>query len=50
MVSHLLFADGMLIFSKGKVTSLKAIDEILELLAQNTGLSINKMKSKIIFS
>ena len=35
---------------KGSATSLKAIDEILELLPKNIGLSINKIKNKIFFS
>ena len=50
IVSHLLFADDMLIFSKGNVHSLKVIDTILEMLASNTELVINKIKSKIYFS
>jgi len=49
-VSHLLFVDDMLIFSKGEAYSLKEIDAVLELLKVNTGLSINKSKSKIYFS
>ena len=40
----------MLIFSKGSVDSLKAIDSVLDQLATNTGLAINKSKSKIFFS
>ena len=50
VVSHLLFADDMLIFSKETVASLKAVDNELELLATNIGLTINKMESKIFFS
>jgi len=50
VISHLLFADDMLIFSKGNVETLRGIDEILEKMAQITGLAINKMKSRIYFS
>lgn len=46
-VSHLLFADDMLIFTKGDADSLKAVDAIMDLLATNSGLNINKQKSKI---
>ena len=48
VVSHLLFVDGMLFFSKGNVASLKTIDKVLELLAANTGLVINKLKKQSI--
>ena len=50
MASHLLFADDMLIFSESNVASLKAIDNVLELLAANTGLVIDKLESKVFFS
>ena len=50
MVSHLLIADDMLIFSKRTIASLKGVDHILEQLARNTGLSINREKSKAVFS
>jgi len=49
VISHLLFADDMLIFSKENVETLRGIDVILEKMAQITGLAINKMKSKIYF-
>jgi len=49
-VSHLLFGYDLLIFTKGSAASIKKINNILEMLAQNTGLLINKDKSKIIFS
>jgi len=48
-ITHLLFADDLLIFSKGDLSSLKKIDRILELLVENTGLSINREKRKIFF-
>jgi len=48
--SHLLFANDMLLFSKGSVVSLKEIDTLLEALAMNTGLRINKEKRKVFFS
>jgi len=40
----------MLLFSKGSVVSLKEIDTLLEALAMNTGLRINKEKRKVFFS
>ena len=42
--------DDMLIFSKGTVSSLKTIDNLLDQLANITGLTINKEKSRICFS
>ena len=49
IVSHLLFTDDMLVFTKGYVASLRNIDRVLDLLAQNTGLEINKMKKQDVF-
>lgn len=48
--SHLLFADDMLIFCKGNKESLREVNILLAKLSHNTGLSINKSKSKIFFS
>jgi len=45
-----LFADDLLIFTKGSVVSIKKINNILDMLAKNTGVLINKDKSKIFFS
>jgi len=50
VITHLLFADDMLIFTKNMVSSLKDVNNLLELLSTNTGLSTNKGKSKIFFS
>ena len=47
VITHLLFADDMLIFSEGIVSSLMDIDTLLEQLATNTGLTINKEKRRM---
>ena len=49
-VSHLLFADDLLMFSKANQRSFKKIDKIVNAFAFSTGLSVNKAKSKIFFS
>jgi len=45
-VTHLLFADDMLVFCKGNKNSVSALNSLLEDLFLNTGLEINKQKSK----
>jgi len=45
-VSHLLFADDMLVFCKGDKKSAKGLTELLEQFRLNTCLLINKNKSK----
>ena len=50
---RLLFADdlrNLLILTKGSVNSITEINRILDLLAVNTGLAINRERRKIIFS
>lgn len=49
-ISHLLFADDMLVFCKGHKQTLKNLDLLFEKLRLNTGLSINKEKTKVYFS
>ena len=49
-VSHLLFADDNLFFCKGDEKSAKCLTELLEQFRLNTGLVINKNKSKAFFS
>jgi hypothetical protein len=49
-ISHLLFADDMLVFCRGHKKSLENLDLLFRKLELNTGLSINKEKSKIFFS
>ena len=50
VVSRLLFADDMLVFSKGDKTSASGINESLKKLHQYTGLTINRDKCKVSFS
>lgn len=49
-ISHLLFADDMLVFCRGHKQSLKNLDILFEKLQLNTGLAINKEKTKVFFS
>lgn len=49
-ISHLLFADDMLVFCRGSKKSLQELDNLFEMLQLNTGLPINKEKSKVFFS
>jgi hypothetical protein len=49
-ISHLLFADDMLIFCRANKSSFKGIYQLLNSLANHTGLQANKTKSKIYFS
>jgi len=46
--NHLLFADDMLVFCKGNDRSASTLNNLLEDL--NTGLQINKEKSKLFLS
>ena len=48
-VSHLLFAGDLLIFARADKMSFTYIDKILQFMALNTGLKVNKDKSKIFF-
>jgi len=50
VVSHLLFADDMLVFCKCDKLSASGISEALKRLHLFTGLEINKQKNKIFFS
>jgi len=49
-VTHLLFADDMLVFLKANKLSLLTLRTLLEELKLNTCLTINIQKSKIYFS
>ena len=49
-VFHLLFADDMLLFFKASKKSFSTINGLLAKLALNTGLSINRDKSKLFLS
>jgi len=50
MVSHLLFADDMLVFCKGYEKLAKGVNDASQKLEQYTGLAINKQKSKVFLS
>ena len=49
-VTHLLFADDLLVFLKANKLSLLTLCTLLEELKLNTGLIINIQKSKIYLS
>jgi len=50
VISHLLFADDMLIFCKGDKHSASGICDSLHKLQLFTGLTMNKQKIKLFFS
>jgi len=49
-ISHLLFADDLLVFCKGSKDSAKRLNLLLNQLELNTGLVVNNKKSKVFFS
>ncbi|XP_020258784.1 uncharacterized protein LOC109835211 [Asparagus officinalis] len=49
-VSHILFADDMLVFCRANKKSFEGINNLLDTMALNTGLCINRKKSKLYFS
>lgn len=49
-VSHLFFADDLMLFAEAKTTELKEVLRCLEDFSNVSGLTINYDKSKIIFS
>jgi len=49
-VTHLLFADDMLVFCRGHQNSVRTLNTLLEDVHLNTGLQINRSKSRLFFS
>ncbi|XP_020249670.1 uncharacterized protein LOC109827119 [Asparagus officinalis] len=49
-ISHILFADDMLVFCRANKKSFEGINNLLSSMELNTGLKINRSKSKIFFS
>jgi mannosylglycoprotein endo-beta-mannosidase len=49
-ISHLLFADDLLVFCRANTKSFRGLNILLKDLNRNTGLSMNKAKSKAYFS
>lgn len=50
LISHLLYADGTVIFTNGAKSSIKALVKVLELYEKWSGQKVSKEKSAIIFS
>ncbi|CAA0815342.1 Unknown protein [Striga hermonthica] len=50
MLSHLLFADDVLIMAQANVATAKTVNKVLHAFVEEVGLAINLSKSKIIFS
>lgn len=44
-ISHLVFADDLIIFAKASKSAVRAIDSLLELYSSSSGQSINRQKS-----
>ena len=49
-ISHLLFADDILLFAKAKVSQLRIIMKVLKDFEEISGLAVNVDKSKIMVS
>lgn len=49
-VSHLLFADDLLLFGRVDESTIFAVWEVLESICRESGEKINEAKSKLIFS
>lgn len=49
-ISHLVFADDIMVFFYGKKTSLQSIVSLLYYLSQISGLSMNKSKSSLFLA
>jgi hypothetical protein len=50
LISHLLYADDMVIFSTGGKKDVRSILEVLDIYAQWSGQVVNASKSSIFFS
>jgi hypothetical protein len=50
LISHLLYADDMVIFSTGRKKDVRSILEVLDIYAQWSGQVVNASKSSIFFS
>jgi len=50
LISHLLYADDMVIFSTGRKKDVRRILEVLDIYAQWSGQVVNASKSSIFFS
>ncbi|XP_074278128.1 uncharacterized protein LOC141601728 [Silene latifolia] len=48
-LTHLIFADDLLVFTRGDLPSIQAVDKCLSLFAGFSGLRVNPMKSNLYF-
>lgn len=49
-ITHLTFANDLLLFSKGNLQSVSALLEAFEMFCQSSGLTANRQKSEIYFA
>jgi len=49
-ISHLCYADGVLLFAGSEKTSARGIKEVLQRFHSLTGLTVNTGKSSIVFA
>lgn len=49
-ISHLIFANNVLVFSSGSLSSIKRVDMVFKRFAKMSGLFINKEKSTVFIS
>ncbi|XP_074304832.1 uncharacterized protein LOC141639656 [Silene latifolia] len=48
-LTHLIFADDLLVFTRGDLPSIQAVDRCLKQFAAYSGLQVNPMKSNLYF-
>lgn len=49
-VTHLIYADDLLVFMNPSFAGLHALEEVLHTFASNTGLHLNRDKSTVYFN
>lgn len=49
-VSHLVYADDLVVFCKARANSLSAVKSVFDIFAKSTGLGVSERKSEVFFS
>lgn len=49
-ISHLVYADDLIIFCKAKIETFKSIDKVFKIFEGRTGLRVSEKKSEVFFS